>query len=91
MGHRPRVAGSPTGHGRKWKQPGGRTVGPVRVNGGPGLLLRVDGEVDGVPAIQVVNGYVTGAGVVGHWAARVEARWAAAATASGPPSARPAA
>lgn len=37
-----------------------RTVEPVQVNGGPGLLVRVNGEVDGVLAVRVENGYVTG-------------------------------
>ncbi|WP_238598876.1 hypothetical protein [Saccharothrix sp. ALI-22-I] len=38
-----------------------RSVEPVQINGGPGLLIRVDGEIDGVPAVRVENGYVTGA------------------------------
>ncbi|WP_236952406.1 hypothetical protein [Kibdelosporangium phytohabitans] len=29
--------------------------------GGPGLLIRVDGEIDGVLAVRVENGHVTGA------------------------------
>ncbi len=37
-----------------------RTVEPVRVNGGPGLIVRVDGELDGVLAVHVVHGRVAG-------------------------------
>ncbi|MEU5846408.1 hypothetical protein [Saccharopolyspora shandongensis] len=33
----------------------------MQVNGGPGLLIRVDGQIDGVLAMRVENGYVTGA------------------------------
>ncbi|MFC5819201.1 sigma factor-like helix-turn-helix DNA-binding protein [Nonomuraea harbinensis] len=38
-----------------------RSVELVQINGGPGLLVRVDGEIDGVVAVRVENGYVTGA------------------------------
>ncbi|GGS67276.1 hypothetical protein ACFFV7_03745 [Nonomuraea spiralis] len=38
-----------------------RSVEPVQINGGPGLLVRIDGEIDGVVAVRVENGYVTGA------------------------------
>ncbi|KFU75729.1 RNA polymerase sigma-70 factor, ECF subfamily [Amycolatopsis lurida] len=44
-----------------WKRDAERTVEPVQINGGPGLLVRVDGEIDGVLAVRVENGYVTGA------------------------------
>ncbi|ONF73809.1 RNA polymerase sigma-70 factor [Amycolatopsis keratiniphila] len=44
-----------------WKREVERTVEPVQVNGGPGLLIRVGGEIDGVLAVRVENGYVTGA------------------------------
>ncbi|SCL17753.1 RNA polymerase sigma-70 factor, ECF subfamily [Micromonospora rhizosphaerae] len=37
-----------------------RSVEPVQVNGGPGLLVRVNGEIDGVLAVRVENGCVTG-------------------------------
>ncbi|MER7170206.1 RNA polymerase sigma-70 factor [Streptomyces mesophilus] len=44
-----------------WKQEAARSVEPVQINGGPGLLVRVDGEVDGVVAVRVEDGFVTGA------------------------------
>jgi RNA polymerase sigma-70 factor, ECF subfamily len=44
-----------------WKRDAERSVEPVQVNGGPGLLVRVDGEIDGVVAVRVEGGYVTGA------------------------------
>ncbi|MGK4595201.1 RNA polymerase sigma-70 factor [Amycolatopsis sp. w19] len=44
-----------------WKRGAERTVEPVQVNGGPGLLIRIGGEIDGVLAVRVENGYVTGA------------------------------
>ncbi|GGP17165.1 RNA polymerase sigma-70 factor [Nonomuraea glycinis] len=44
-----------------WKRDAERSVEPVQINGGPGLLVRVNGEVDGVLAVRVENGYVTGA------------------------------
>ncbi|UMP07319.1 RNA polymerase sigma-70 factor [Amycolatopsis sp. EV170708-02-1] len=44
-----------------WKREAERTVEPVEVNGGPGLLIRVGGEIDGVLAVRVENGCVTGA------------------------------
>jgi RNA polymerase sigma-70 factor (TIGR02957 family) len=37
-----------------------RSVEPMQVNGGPGLLVRVNGEMDGVLAVRVDNGYITG-------------------------------
>ncbi|GAA1357790.1 RNA polymerase sigma-70 factor [Saccharothrix algeriensis] len=36
------------------------SVEPVQVNGGPALLLRLDGEVDSVVAVRVEGGLVTG-------------------------------
>ncbi|WP_233611349.1 RNA polymerase sigma-70 factor [Amycolatopsis sp. WAC 01376] len=44
-----------------WKRDAERAVEPVQINGGPGLLIRVDGEIDGVLAVRVENGLVTGA------------------------------
>ena len=37
-----------------------RSVEPVQINGGPGLLVRANGEIDGVLAVRVENGYITG-------------------------------
>jgi len=37
-----------------------RSIEPVQVNGGPGLLVRANGEIDGVLAVRVENGCVTG-------------------------------
>jgi RNA polymerase sigma-70 factor (ECF subfamily) len=36
------------------------SVEPVQVNGWPGLILRLDGELDGVVAMRVENGLITG-------------------------------
>lgn len=36
------------------------SVEQVQINGGPALLIRSDGEIDGVLAVRVENGYVTG-------------------------------
>lgn len=44
-----------------WKREAERSVEPVQVNGGPGLLVRVGGEIDGVLAVRIENGLVTGA------------------------------
>ncbi|WP_062208222.1 RNA polymerase sigma-70 factor [Streptomyces sp. NBRC 109706] len=44
-----------------WRREGGRTTELVEINGGPALLVRVNGEVDGVVAVRVENGLVTGA------------------------------
>ncbi|MFC9970787.1 RNA polymerase sigma-70 factor [Spirillospora sp. NPDC127200] len=44
-----------------WRQGAERSVELVQVNGGPGLLVRVNGEIDGVVAVRVENGCVTGA------------------------------
>ena len=37
-----------------------RSVEPAQVNGGPGLLVRVGGEIDGVLVVRVEAGYITG-------------------------------
>ncbi|MER5334159.1 sigma factor-like helix-turn-helix DNA-binding protein [Micromonospora sp. NPDC002717] len=44
-----------------WKRDAERSVELVQINGGPGLLVRVNGEIDGVVAVRVENAYVTGA------------------------------
>jgi RNA polymerase sigma-70 factor (TIGR02957 family) len=44
-----------------WKRDADRSVEPVHINGGPGLLVRVGGEIDGVLAMRLENGYITGA------------------------------
>ncbi|MFI6515530.1 RNA polymerase sigma-70 factor [Spirillospora sp. NPDC050679] len=44
-----------------WRRGAERSVELVQVNGGPGLLVRVNGEIDGVVAVRVENGRVTGA------------------------------
>ncbi|MFI6393970.1 RNA polymerase sigma-70 factor [Nonomuraea sp. NPDC050547] len=44
-----------------WKHDGERSVEVVQINGGPGLLVRIDGEIDGVVAVRMENGHVTGA------------------------------
>ncbi|WP_433243315.1 RNA polymerase sigma-70 factor [Actinomadura nitritigenes] len=43
-----------------WRRDAERVLEPVEVNGAPGLLVRVDGEIDGVVAVQVENGRVAG-------------------------------
>ncbi|RKN45004.1 RNA polymerase sigma-70 factor [Streptomyces hoynatensis] len=43
-----------------YRRAAARTVEPVEVNGGPGLLVRLDGEIDGVLAVRVANGRVAG-------------------------------
>ena len=43
-----------------WKRGGERSFEPVQVNGSPGLLVLVDGQLDAVLAVRVENGYVTG-------------------------------
>ncbi|MEU7941427.1 RNA polymerase sigma-70 factor [Microbispora bryophytorum] len=45
---------------RWWRRDAVRSVEVVQINGGPGLLVRVDGEIDGVLAMRIENGYVTG-------------------------------
>ncbi|MFF0451621.1 RNA polymerase sigma-70 factor [Streptomyces sp. NPDC004609] len=44
-----------------WKRDAERSVELVQINGGPGLLVRVNGEIDGVVAVRVENGCITGA------------------------------
>jgi hypothetical protein len=44
-----------------WRRDAERTVEQVQVNGAPGLLVRIDGQIDGVVAVQVEHGLVTGA------------------------------
>lgn len=36
------------------------SVEPVQVNGWPGLIIRLNGELDGVLAMRVENGLITG-------------------------------
>ncbi|MEU7880546.1 RNA polymerase sigma-70 factor [Microbispora bryophytorum] len=45
---------------RWWRREAERSVEVVQINGGPGLLVRVNGEIDGVLAMRIENGYVTG-------------------------------
>lgn len=42
------------------KHMAGWTVDAVEINGGPGLIFRLDGEIDGTLAVRVDGGYVTG-------------------------------
>ncbi|MQM24139.1 RNA polymerase sigma-70 factor [Glycomyces albidus] len=44
-----------------WRRDAERTVEQVQVNGSPGLLVRIDGRIDGVVAVQVEHGRITGA------------------------------
>ncbi|MEU4573511.1 RNA polymerase sigma-70 factor [Nonomuraea sp. NPDC023979] len=44
-----------------WRRDADRTAELVQINGGPGLLIRLNGEIDGVVAVRLENGYVTGA------------------------------
>ncbi|MEB8339500.1 RNA polymerase sigma-70 factor [Streptomyces endophyticus] len=44
-----------------WQRDAQRTVEMVQINGGPGLLVRIDGRVDGVVAVCVESGLITGA------------------------------
>ncbi|MGW0479377.1 RNA polymerase sigma-70 factor [Nonomuraea sp. NPDC003214] len=44
-----------------WRRDAARTAELVQINGGPGLLIRLNGEIDGVVAVRLENGYVTGA------------------------------
>ncbi|KAB2349663.1 RNA polymerase sigma-70 factor [Actinomadura rudentiformis] len=43
---------------------GAVSVEPVQVNGGPALLLRLDGEVEGIVAMRIEDGLITGLYVV---------------------------
>ncbi|NUS16502.1 MAG: RNA polymerase sigma-70 factor [Streptomyces sp.] len=51
---------------RGWyvRQAGSRTFEPVQVNGNPGLLVRLDGEIDGVLAVRIEDGRISGLYVV---------------------------
>jgi len=40
------------------------TVEPVQVNGSPGLILRIDGELEGVMAVRIDDGLITGLYIV---------------------------
>lgn len=44
-----------------WRRDAQRSVEIVQINGGPGLVVRVAGEIDGVVAVRVEDGLVTGA------------------------------
>ncbi|MEV4171351.1 RNA polymerase sigma-70 factor [Nonomuraea sp. NPDC049709] len=44
-----------------WKRDAERSAELVQINGGPGLLIRLNGEIDGVVAVRLENGYITGA------------------------------
>ncbi|NUS73961.1 MAG: RNA polymerase sigma-70 factor [Corynebacteriales bacterium] len=44
-----------------WQRESKRSVKLVQINGSPGLLVHVDGKIDGVVALRVENGLVTGA------------------------------
>ncbi|WP_447040939.1 RNA polymerase sigma-70 factor [Streptomyces sp. DSM 118878] len=44
-----------------WRRDAARSLEPVQINGGPALLVRVEGQVDGVVAVRVEDGWVTGA------------------------------
>ncbi|MET8568992.1 RNA polymerase sigma-70 factor [Streptomyces sp. NPDC004783] len=44
-----------------WKRDAERSVEAVQINGGPGLLVRVGGKIDGVVAVRVENSRITGA------------------------------
>ncbi|MEV0154317.1 hypothetical protein AB0H57_11340 [Micromonospora sp. NPDC050686] len=44
----------------RWKRDAERSVEVVQIKAGPGLPVRVNGEIDGVVAVRVENGYITG-------------------------------
>ena len=44
-----------------WKRDAARSLEPVQINGSPAPLVRVNGQVDGVLAVRVEDGVVTGA------------------------------
>ncbi|MQY11060.1 ECF RNA polymerase sigma factor SigJ [Streptomyces sp. RB5] len=44
-----------------WKRDAARTAEIVQINGGPGMLVRAGGRIDGVLAVRVEDGYITGA------------------------------
>jgi RNA polymerase sigma-70 factor (ECF subfamily) len=43
-----------------FKRDAERSVEPVQINGGPALLVRLNGEIDGVLAVRVDEGLITG-------------------------------
>ncbi|WP_079062783.1 RNA polymerase sigma-70 factor [Peterkaempfera griseoplana] len=43
-----------------YNRDGERSVEPVQINGSPALLVRLDGEIDGVLAVRIDNGHITG-------------------------------
>ncbi|MFI5663295.1 RNA polymerase sigma-70 factor [Streptomyces sp. NPDC051684] len=44
-----------------WRRDADRSVEIMQINGGPGLVVRVAGEIDGVVAVRVEDDFVTGA------------------------------
>jgi RNA polymerase sigma-70 factor (ECF subfamily) len=40
------------------------SVEPVQINGGPALVIRIDGEIDNVVAMRIDDGLVTGLYIV---------------------------
>ena len=40
------------------------SVEPVQINGGPALIIRIDGEIDNVVAVRIDDGLVTGLYIV---------------------------
>jgi RNA polymerase sigma-70 factor (ECF subfamily) len=40
------------------------SVEPAQINGGPALIMRIDGEIDNVVAVRIDDGLVTGLYVV---------------------------
>ncbi|MFD0901670.1 RNA polymerase sigma-70 factor [Actinomadura sediminis] len=51
------AAGLPRVHGKV-------TVEPVQINGGPALIIRIDGEIDNVLAVRVDDGLISGLYIV---------------------------
>jgi RNA polymerase sigma-70 factor (ECF subfamily) len=43
-----------------WRREAERVVEPAQVNGGPGLVVRVDGEIDSVVAVRLDDGLISG-------------------------------
>lgn len=46
--------------GGRWRRGRAASVEPAQVNGAPGLLVRVDGKIDAVVAVQIDDGLITG-------------------------------
>ncbi len=44
----------------RYKRDGERSVEPAQINGSPALLVRLGGEIDGVLAVRIENGHITG-------------------------------